>query len=306
MRKSSLAQLEAFYWVARLGGFRAAAAQLHRTQPTISLRIRELETALGVPLFDRNGSRVQMTGASREIMPYVEQILSLSSEMEDRLRQSDPLHGLLRLGVNDTFALTCLPKTLTALERLYPDLRIDLHVDFSTVLSDQLAARDLDLAFLVNPQMEEEEVSVQRLGYLDSAWVASPRLRLPSGTLTPRDLSEQRILINPSPSHMYMSVAHWFGTAGLEVRRTSTCNSITILTTLTIAGCGISMLPVAILQDELAADRLRLIATDPPVPPMIMCAAYRESTPGISAVLGIAADFLRESGLLRPITDSLA
>lgn len=304
MRKSSLAQLEAFYWVARLGGFRAAAAQLHRTQPTISLRIRELETSLGVPLFDRNGSRVHMTGASREIMPYVEQILSLSNEMEDRLRQSDPLHGLLRLGVNDTFALTCLPKTLTALERLYPDLRIDLHVDFSTVLSDQLAGRDLDMAFLVDPQIDDE-ATVQRLGYLDSAWVASPRLRLPSGTLTPRDLSEQRILINPAPSHMYVSVGRWFGTAGLEARRTSTCNSITILTALTIAGCGVSMLPVAILQEELAADRLRLIATDPPVLPMVMCAAYRDSTPGIAAVLGIATDILRESGLLRPITASL-
>jgi DNA-binding transcriptional LysR family regulator len=75
MTRSSLAQLEAFYWVARLGGFRAAAEQLHRTQPTISLRIQELESALGVALFDRSGSRIQLTGAGREMMPYVEQIL---------------------------------------------------------------------------------------------------------------------------------------------------------------------------------------------------------------------------------------
>jgi DNA-binding transcriptional LysR family regulator len=94
MSKSRLAQLEAFYWVARLGGFRAAAEQLHRTQPTISLRIKELEDALGVSLFDRSGSRIQLTAASREMMSYVEKILALTNEMEDRLRQTDPLHGL--------------------------------------------------------------------------------------------------------------------------------------------------------------------------------------------------------------------
>lgn len=300
MTRSSLAQLEAFYWVVRLGGFRAAAEQLHRTQPTISLRIQELESTLGVALFDRSGSRIQLTGASREMMPYVEQILALSSEMEDRLRHADPLHGLLRLGVNDTFALTCLPQMLTALERLYPDLRIDLRVDFSTVLGGQLADRELDMAFLVDPQLDEDVV-IQRLGFLDSAWVASPRLRLPTGTLAPHDLSTQRILINPRPSHMYAAATAWFGTAGLEARRISTCNSIPILAALTVAGCGVSMLPVAILQDEIAANQLRMLATEPVVPPMTMCAAYRDASPGITAVLGIAAEILRPMGLLRPI-----
>jgi DNA-binding transcriptional LysR family regulator len=53
----TFAQLEAFYWVARTGGFRAAAARLHLTQPTVSQRVRDLEAALGCTLFDRGGYR---------------------------------------------------------------------------------------------------------------------------------------------------------------------------------------------------------------------------------------------------------
>ena len=47
-------QAEAFYWVARLGGFRAAAQHLNLSQPTVSLRIKELERILGGELFDRS------------------------------------------------------------------------------------------------------------------------------------------------------------------------------------------------------------------------------------------------------------
>ena len=46
--RATLNQLEAFYWIARLGGFHAAATRLNLTQPTVSLRIRGLEEALGL------------------------------------------------------------------------------------------------------------------------------------------------------------------------------------------------------------------------------------------------------------------
>src|SRR5262249_32264447 len=155
---------------------------------------------------------------------------------------------LLRLGVNDTFALTCLAELLTALERLYPDLRVDLRVDFSTTLGVQLEDGDLDIAFLVNPRVADT-VATRRLGRIDSAWMASPPLPLPSRPVTPQDLIDHRILTNPSPSDMFTNIVAWFAAGGLEVRRISTCNSIPILAHLTAAGVGVSVLPTAILQE---------------------------------------------------------
>ena len=55
----TLNQAEAFYWVAKLGSFRAAAAHLHLTQPTVSLRVRELEKNLGAELLDRSLYRLR-------------------------------------------------------------------------------------------------------------------------------------------------------------------------------------------------------------------------------------------------------
>ncbi len=51
----TLAQLEAFFWVARLGSVHMAARQLNLAQPTVSLRLRDLEARLGTALFERAG-----------------------------------------------------------------------------------------------------------------------------------------------------------------------------------------------------------------------------------------------------------
>ena len=57
----TLRQLEAFYWIARLGSFHAAARHLHVAQPSVSARVRELERHLGVPLFERSGRGLRPT-----------------------------------------------------------------------------------------------------------------------------------------------------------------------------------------------------------------------------------------------------
>jgi DNA-binding transcriptional LysR family regulator len=59
MNHVSIAQLEAFYWVAELGSVHRAAAQLNVTQPTLSLRLRKLEAELAMPVLERHGRGVQ-------------------------------------------------------------------------------------------------------------------------------------------------------------------------------------------------------------------------------------------------------
>lgn len=297
--RGSMAQLEAFFWAVRLGGFHAAAGHLHRSQPTISLRIQELERTLGIRLFDRDGNRAWLTAAGHEMLGYVERILVLTEEMENRVRVADPLHGLLRLGVNDTFALACLGDLLGTLDRLYPELQVDVRVDVSTTLSDQLAHRHLDIAILVSPEVPSD-VSVERLGRIENSWVASPRLCVPGRPLKPDDLVQFRVLTNPPPSYMRESIAQWFGAGGLEVRRITTCKSLPILAHLAASGCGITILPRPVIEHDLRAGRLRTLATVPPVRALEMFIAHHspQMCPGITVVKGLAKDLLMKSGLL--------
>lgn len=93
MRRYSLAQIEALVAINSLGSFQAAARHLNVTQPTISLRVRELEEALGTALFERDGRSAKLNTQGVLAMHYSDQVLRLLEEMETRLRTGDPPGG---------------------------------------------------------------------------------------------------------------------------------------------------------------------------------------------------------------------
>jgi DNA-binding transcriptional LysR family regulator len=70
-----LRHIRAFLALARAGSFTRAAAELHMSQPTLTVQIQQLENALGVKLFDRNKRHVALTQAGRDLLVPLERIL---------------------------------------------------------------------------------------------------------------------------------------------------------------------------------------------------------------------------------------
>jgi len=253
--RATLNQIEAFYWIARLGGFHAAAARLNLTQPTISLRIRGLEEALGVILFERAGRLVKLSIEGRHLLPHAERMVGLSEELHLKTALEDPLRGRLRLGAPDSFGLTCMPALLASLRRQYPDLSVALTIDNSSVLSQQLNDRELDVAIVADPDVGAH-VGKESIGTIECVWVASTKLDLPDRPIRPRDMLRHEIFTNPEPSNLITLLREWFATAGLEATRLSTCNSLSVILKLTMAGEGVSLLPRPIIPRRAASGNL--------------------------------------------------
>src|SRR5262245_37281691 len=297
--KLTLAQIEAFHWIARLGSFQAAAAHLHLGQPTVSVRIRKLERATGVKLFERQGRRVRLTAVGRGLAQKSERMLALAAELAGPV--FDPLQTGLRLGAPDAFAMVCLPRLLQLLEREYPTLKVALTVENSAVLNQRLNDRELDVAFLVNPEAAAH-VRAELLGRLDIAWVASPRLALPRRPIRPADLASHQLFTNPEPSRLIDVIHDWFARAGLAASRVSTCNSLAVVTRLTLVGAGVSLLPTAIIESELRAGSLRRLAVRPSLPVQRLFAAYQaeQAGPHIATILSAARGVLARTKFLMP------
>src|SRR5690554_1833564 len=105
----TLKQLTTFYWVCRLDSFAAAAEYLFSTQSAVSMRIRELETSLGVELFDRSQRSARLTAKGRDLLSYAERIISLMSEIEAEIGAPESLVGTIGLGATELVAITWLP-----------------------------------------------------------------------------------------------------------------------------------------------------------------------------------------------------
>ena len=297
--KPTLNQIEAFHWIARLGTFHAAGAQLNLTQPTISLRIRGLEEALGCKLFERIGQRVRLTGDGAQLLPTAERIVALSGQLASGGNATGSLFGRLRLGAPDSFGLTCMAGLLSALKERHPELAVALTIDNSAVLVQKLNARELDFAFVVDAAVAGH-IRVEPLGMMDLAWVGSPRLDLPRRAVRPADLLRLPIFTNPEPSTLMAVIRAWFGAAGIEVPPLSTCNSLSVILRLTLAGEGVSLLPTAILSKELGTGRLRALGARPAIARSQLFAAYQIDKLGGGAltVIDIARKVIRRSRLL--------
>jgi DNA-binding transcriptional LysR family regulator len=91
--------LRAFVTVAGRGGFSAAAAALHITQPALSRRIAELESVLGLRLFDRTSRRVALTPSGEDVLARCRDLLASGEALRERSRAlAEGKAGTLRIG----------------------------------------------------------------------------------------------------------------------------------------------------------------------------------------------------------------
>ena len=91
--------IRAFVTVAQQGGFSAAATTLHITQPALSRRIAELESALGVRLFHRTSRRVELTQGGEDLLTRCHDLLTHGETVRERARAlAEGRAGILRIG----------------------------------------------------------------------------------------------------------------------------------------------------------------------------------------------------------------
>src|SRR5258708_37506805 len=106
----SLRQLQYVVAVGDTLGFHKAAAQCHVSQPTLSAQVQQLESVLGVKLFERDRRRVLVTVAGRDLLARARRVLL---EVDDLIaaaaRAGEPFTGVLRVGVIPTIAPYLLP-----------------------------------------------------------------------------------------------------------------------------------------------------------------------------------------------------
>lgn len=274
----TLKHLEALYWVWRLGSFTAAAERLHSTQSAISMRIRDLEEALGQELFDRTARAARLTTKGQELVGYAERVMELMAEIKARIGDPTIVSGIVRIGVTEYVALTWLPDLVRELNARFPRVTLEMNVDLTLSLLDKLRGGEIDLAMLPGPIVQPGLRNIS-LGFVEFAWMASPALKIPERRLTPRDLDNWPILTLSKTSNLYAQLERWFEESGAVGRRTDTCNSLSVLASWTISGLGIGYLPIEHFGRDIRAGRLRMVDVTPKLPDLEYVAALDRRHP---------------------------
>ena len=142
---------QVFMAVAEQLSFSRAAESLFISQPAVTKHIRELESKLNTPLFDRKGNKIHLTKAGLLTYRYYKQIKQKYEEMTFEIgKLTNAYKGVLRIGASSTIAQYMLPQHLASFHQKYPHIELFLLNGNSLEMEQKLMNNEIDLALVEN------------------------------------------------------------------------------------------------------------------------------------------------------------
>ncbi len=251
MNRFKLDQLQTLIAVSRFESVSKAADALNLTQPAVTSRIKALEDALGLQIFERKSKGMKLTKRGGMLLQFAEQFQHLSDLLEERVVDPRSVDQLLRLGVSETIAQSWLPDFVGALREAYPNLKIEISVDISLTLREQLIGREVDLAILLGP-ISDFTVDNVVLPNVPLAWYRSAS----GDTSTPVDLSKIPIATYAKNTRPYRELRlEMFERFGPEISLFPS-SSLSSCFRLVEAGLCVGALPMSLAREPVLAGRL--------------------------------------------------
>lgn len=287
----TLRQLEALVWVVQLGTFERAASRLNTTQSAISKRIQELELSTGLVLFDRSQRGARLTEQGERLLDLARQMLALQEGIMALRAGTGQIARRLRLGVTDLTALTWLPRLITLLRQVHPQVTIEPEVDMSRALHERLMEGSVDL-IIIPEVIADPDVAVVRLAEVANVWMARPGLIPPGRPLTLAELARYPIVTQGTRSGSGLFFGKWLKSEGIVLQKTLGSDSLTAVLGFAVAGLGVAYLPRQCFRPLVDQGKLVVVPVTPELPPVPYVAMYRQDLPSafISSVVDLARD----------------
>lgn len=281
MERPTLRQLEYFLAVHEHLNFRRAAESCFVSQPSLSAQIAQLESLLGVELFERDRRGVKVTRAGEALVSEARQTLASVQRFGQLARSlGKPLSGPLRLGVIPTIGPYLLPKVLPAVHTAHPDLRVFLREDMTANLVEQLEAGKLDLLMLA---VDLDLGGLETLPLFSDPFV----LAVPEGDeLAARDeahlsdLADRDVMLLDEGHCLREQTLPLCEAAGGGELGGFRASSLGTITQMVASGLGITLLPeLAVEREAAAVPGLRTIPFGADGPSRSVGLAWRPNSP---------------------------
>lgn len=260
MRRLTLRQFRVFEAVARHLSFSKAAAELHLSQPAVSMQVRGIEAILGLPLTEQLGKKIYLTEAGREVLHASRQITARLDDLQANLMQLRGIDsGRLNLAVTTTVSAVATD-ILARFRGKHPNVSIHLDVSNRESVLNQLAANRIDLAIM---GQVPAGLDLEATRFMDNPLVviAPPDhpLALKKKKVSIRDLASEPFLVREAGSGTRGAMERFFADRGQELRTSMEMSSNEAIKQAVQAGLGLGILSLQTLELELALKRLAVL-----------------------------------------------
>ncbi|MEM5389466.1 LysR family transcriptional regulator [Paraburkholderia phymatum] len=256
----TLRQLRVFEASARHLSFSRAAEELHLTQPGVSSQLKQLETGIGMPLFEQVGRRLFLTAAGKELYSHtrlLQQQLSFLEESLDQLR--DMKQGKLKVSLVSGTANPLALQLIAKFTRAFPGVKVSLSVGNRECVLNELASNETDLAIMGLPP-EGQGLAAVRVAKNPLVMIAPPDHALVRERRIALDMLEREtFLVRESGSGTRRAMERFFAEHRISFRPGMEVSSNEAVKWAVQAGMGLSVVPLATIMAELETLRLKVL-----------------------------------------------
>lgn len=300
MVKASLVELEAVAAVARMGGFRAAARELHMSSSALSHAIAALEERLGVRLFNRTTRSVSLSPEGERFVAEIAPALSaIDGAIEHAAEHGGEPAGTLRINMALGGAHMFLTPIFLEYARRYP--RVELEIATEGALVD-VTGQGFDAGIRLAEAVPPDMIAVPILPEIRSLVVGAPAyFELWGVPKVPADLHRHRcIRARMASGKLYRWEFERRGEAVLiDAPGTLTLDDSSLMVEAALAGAGLAYLAEPIVTRYIAAGRLTSVLEDwtPPYPgPCLYFAGRRHVPPRLRALIDLVREWSSGNG----------
>ena len=252
----TIRQLQVFEAVARQLSYTRAAEELHLTQPAVSMQIKQLESSVGLSLFEQLGKRVFMTQAGETMLRHAQTImrhLATAREEMDELKGVDS--GRLRIAVASTvnYFATRLLATFT---RLHPSVQVTLDVTNRETLLQKLEDNQPDVVLMGKPP---KGLDLDADAFMDNPLIMIARPDHPLSkhrSIALKELNEETFAVRESGSGTRIAMERFFDQKSFAPSATIEMTGNETIKQSVDAGLGLAIVSVHTVELELALERL--------------------------------------------------
>lgn len=301
----NLHQLHIFYVVAQRQSVTKAAAELLLSQPAVSLQVKALEKELGIPLFERAGSRLRLTQAGEVLFRCASSIIHTK---EEAVRTIEGLcHGVrgkLVLGANTTGGMYLLPRIIHAFKARYPEAEVLLHIDSTVQIYDKILQNVVDLGLVGGPT-EHRRLASEPICQDELVLIAHPSHPLAGLEKVPLgELSAHRVIVPDQGSRTRLFVERRLREEGIALRVAMQLPGTEAVKKAVEAGLGIAFVSEGAVERERSLGILKAIPLEDLKLTRYMELVYRKSkifSPLAERFREVAHAYARDH-LMRPDT----
>ncbi len=241
MNRITLRQLDILEAVARCGSFSRASAEMHLTQPAVSMQIKQLEDALGIPLFEHIGKRIYLTEAGQETLAASRAVSRELANLEHALAELQGLKGgSLAVSVASS-ASYLAARLIAAFRQSHPEVHVSLNAVNRETLLLHLAENSVDLVLMGRPP---EGHDLQSQPFLDNPLVVIASTDHPLAgmkNISLQRLAEETFLGREPGSGTRIAVEKFFEANGLTLKVAMEMNKNEAIKQAVEAGLGVGV-----------------------------------------------------------------